>query len=562
MTAAALGCQGEVEDSPEGAGAGVTVDGGGTGAAGAAGSHASGGPGADGGTAGTPPDGSAPLGSDAPVGTVGMRRLTAHEYDNVLRDLLGDTSRPAQARLPEEARSPFDNDWRAQQPSRVLVTGLESIATDVAAALSADPTRMASVVGCTPSGTGEACMRDFVGRFTRLAWRRQVTAAEVDALTALGMSFAGSNGSFEEGVEVIVRALLQSAELVYRIELGGAPEGEPFALTDHEVATRISFLLWGSTPDATLLDAADAGELATAAGRRAAATRLLEDPRAREQIDRFHAMWLGYERLPHATDLTAAMRNESRALVERVVFDEARPWTDLFTSTETFLDATLAQHYGLPAPAVASGDWIDTSGSGRQGILSSGAFLSAAANPLDTSPTKRGKLVSERLLCLTVPPPPPDVMADKPPATELAACKADRYQAHRTEARCAGCHQSMDGIGFGLERYDREGRYREVEEDNPACAISGNGELPGQGAFNGPAELSDLLVGANLLDACVVAQLFEFTMGRPAEPVEQPLVEDHAARFADDGRLFDALLLEIVGSDAFAFGRAPVEASP
>lgn len=557
-----LGCSGELEEAGS---EGATSPAGGSGAA-AAGAGGDGSPaggagrdGAAGQTAGA--DASAPVLPDGlAVGGTGMRRLSAHELDNVLRDLLGDESRPARSRLPEDVRSPFDNDYRSQQVSRVLVSGLESLAGEVVARLLSDPPRLARVVGCQPEGTGEACMRQFVTRVARLAFRRPLQRDEVDGLVALGMTFATPSDGFEDGVEVVLRALLQSAELLYRIELapgGQDAEGEPFVLSDHQIATRMSFLIWGSTPDAALLDAADAGELSSVEMRRVTARRMLEDPRARDQVDRFHAMWLGYETLPHAAALTAAMRRESQALVHRVAFDDGRAWTELFTSGESFLDATLASHYGLPAPADSAGAWVDLAGSGRQGILSQGAFLSAAANPLDTSPTKRGKLVLDRLLCTPVPPPPPDVEADEPPAAELGMCKVDQYAAHRSQQRCAGCHQAMDGIGFGLERYDRAGRYRETEEGRPECAISGQGELPDLGPFSGPAELSDLLVGADLLDQCLVAHLFEHAMGRPAEPAESALLARHEASYVDSGRRFDALVLALVQDESFAHGRAP-----
>ncbi len=519
----------------------------------------------DGGTGQATPgsdDAVPPLPDGVEVGGTGLRRLTAHEYDNVIRDLLGDDTRPARSRLPEDVRSPFDNGWQAQVPSRVLVAGLESLATDVTAAWLADEPRRSATIGCTPAGTGEACMREFTERFARLAWRRPVTEAEVEEIVELGMSFAPTPSDFHSGVEVIVRALLQSAELLYRIEFGSTPEGEPFALTAHEIATRMSFLIWGSSPDPQLLDHADGGMLESAEGRRDAALRLLSDPRARDQVDRFHAMWLGFESLPHSVELTRAMRTESRTLVERVVFEERRAWTELFQSTETWLDDTLASHYGLPAPSSASGGWVDVGDSGRQGILSHGAFLSAAANPLDTSPTKRGKLVLDRLLCAPVPPPPPDVEADEPPSADLGMCKVDQYAAHRTEPRCAGCHSAMDGIGFGLERYDRAGRYREVEEGRPQCAIDGRGELPDHGPFSGPAELSDLLVAADLLDECVVSQLFTYAMGRPPEAGEDALLQLHARHYIDAGRLFDELVLQTVQHEAFAIGRAPTEATP
>jgi hypothetical protein len=493
------------------------------------------------------------------VGPVGMRRLSRYELDNTVRDLVGDDTRPAQQLLPEDPRTPFDNEYAEQVVSQPLVESIEILARGVAERLVADPDRLAGVVGCTPSGaTDEACMRSFVESFGRLALRRPLLPAEVDDFVALGMDYAAQTDAFETGVEVIVRALLQDAELVYRIELGTEVEGEPglYRLTPYELASRMSYFLWGSTPDAALLDAAEAGQLDDAEGVRDMALAMLDDPRARAHVDRFHSLWLGYAELPHAQDLTNAMREETAALVERTIFEEPSSWLDLFTADETWLDTTLAEHYGLPAPAGGEG-WVSYGSSGRMGILSHGSFLSVASNVADTSPTKRGKLVREQLMCQPIPPPPPDVMADNPPGEGTAECKVDRYAVH-AEGACAGCHDQMDLVGFGLEAYDRTGRFREHDEGLPQCPIAGEGELIGVGTFEGPAGLAQLLVENELLEGCVAEQLYRYAMGRDVEEVDGPLVDDLVTEFVDAGYRFDELMLAVVTHEAFGYRREEV----
>lgn len=491
------------------------------------------------------------------VGRIGLRRLTRYEYDNTLRDLLGDDTRPASQALPEDPLTPFDNEYAQQEASQPLIEGLEQIARDAAQRLVDDPERFAEVVGCEPAGAAdEGCLRDFVARFGRRALRRPLESAEIDDFVALGLEYAEREGDVRAGVAVLVRAFLQDAELVYRVEQGAPVDGQPGmrALGSFEIAARLSYFLWGTTPSDELLDAAEAGELHTPEQRLAMAAQMLEDPRARTQINRFHAMWLGYAQLPHAPDLTNAMRTESAALVDRVVFDEREPWRNLFTATETFVDAVLAAHYGLPAPAGGEG-WVAYGDSGRQGILSHGSFLSVASGPGDTSPVRRGKLIREQLMCQPIPPPPPNVDADVPPTGEDAECKWDRYAVHREAGACAGCHAQMDPIGFGLERYDREGRYRTHDDGAPQCTITGDGELVGVGTFNGPAELSALLVAQGLLEPCVAQQTYRFVLGRPIAPDDLPVVLELAAELAEGDGRFDTMIGALVSHPAFTHRR-------
>jgi hypothetical protein len=438
----------------------------------------------------------------------------------------------------------------------VLISALETAASDIAARLSTDASRLAQVVGCEPAGHDDvACLTSFVERFGRRALRRPLSAPEVQAFVALGTTFAEQQQDFDEAVDVIVRALLQHPNFVYRIEHGSATE-EPgiYRLDDFEVATRLSYLVWGSTPDDALLEDAEAGHLSTSEDVRAAALRLLADDRARTRVDRFHAMWLGYYRLPHAADLTAAMRNETRALVEQVVFVDRSPWLDLFTAPGTFIDDLLAEHYELPAPGSNAPVWVEYGSSGRQGLLSHGSFLSVAGKFGDTSPTQRGKLIRKRLLCQEIPPPPPDVNVDEPPASADSECKWDRYEVHRQSGSCKSCHDLIDPVGFGLENFDEQGRYREHDDGYPECTIAGDGDIDGV-PFNGPEGLADVLVESETLDRCVVRQVYRFAMGHEASDDDARYVDDLVASFRADGHRFDELILALVSDEAFLFRR-------
>lgn len=242
---------------------------------------------------------------------------------------------------------------------------------------------------------------------------------------------------------------------------------------------------------------------------------------------------------------------ESDALITRVVFDEGRPYGELFTFPETYVDAALADHYGLPS--VSSASWVGyPDPARRQGLLSHGSFLSVGGKFGDTSPVQRGQNVVKRLLCRDIPPPPPDVNADDPPVAPAGAiCKEDRYTMADTPG-CAACHSQLDPLGFGLENYGPDGAWRDVEPDEPSCSISGDGHLTGLGDFRGAAELGSLISESEELSACLVRHLYQFTVGREPVDEEQPLLDDVANRF-HGARDLRGLLVELVQSDAFRF---------
>jgi len=491
------------------------------------------------------------------VGASGLRRLTAVEYAATVYDLVG-VDVDAALLLPEDWRQPFDNDYTTQVVSQALIEGAELLAADVAALVVADIGLREAVVGCTPKSTADAeCFRSFITTFGRLALRRPLTAGEVDRYAGLLVE-ADESDDFYAAVDVGLRMFLQHPEFLYRVELGVAVADVPgvFRLSDHEIATRLAYFLWGSTPSDALLDLADAGELHTTDQIISVASLMFDDPRARARVGRFHALWLGYEQLPHGPTLAAAMQAETQALIDRVLFDDGSPWQDLLRAEETFVGATLAEHYGLPAPADTElSDWVPYGESGRQGLLSHGTFLSAMAKVDDSSPTKRGILVRSRLMCQDIPPPPPEVNVDDVEPPE-GTCKEDFYREVHAQGNCAGCHNLVDPIGLGLEHYDHRGVFRTVENDDPTCVISGDGMLDGV-PFNGPAELSDLLLDSGTLNGCVTKQIYRFAMGRSElGPLDRAFVSSIVDEVGSDVELdLMELLLRFVSDEAFVLRR-------
>lgn len=515
---------------------------------------------------GTAGDGSSADDGDAPVpdevadevGPSGLRRLSVAEYESTVLDLLGIDAEQARELLPSDTLTPFDNTYALQIPSEPLVKGLELLAGDLAEAAIADPDVRAAIVPCSPTGPDDAaCYAEFVSTFGRRALRRPLTDDEVERFSAL-LAHGGEAGDFWVGVGAGLRAFLQHPEMVYRVEIGTPVDDHPglFRLSSFEVGARLSYFVLGTTPPEWLLDAAEAGDLDDAEGVAAAAQELLADPRARARVDRFHALWLGWSTLSR-DGIYGAMHDETNALLERVIFDDQRPWTDVLVSDETWLTAELAEHYGLPAPDGAAG-WVPYGDSGRAGLLSHGAFLSVGAKFGDTSPTQRGKLVRTQLFCTEIPDPPPDLMVDvdEPPPAPADACKHERYFMWQ-EQQCAGCHNLMDPIGFGLEQYDATGAFRLTDDGRPECPIDGEGDFVGVGTFNGPAELGRLAVDTGLVEACVARQIYRFATGRidlddHDEALLSRLVETSTG---DDGlHLFD-WITAYVASEAFRLRR-------
>jgi hypothetical protein len=352
------------------------------------------------------------------------RRLTRTELDATVRDVLGDDTAPAAKVLAEDEYNPFDNDYTLQRASRALIDSLEAFAED-AALRAVSVENRDRVVPCTPEDAGDtACFSETIEALGRRLFRRPLGADEVSAYLTLQAFATEDNEAVENdfytGVRLVIQSMLQDPEFLYRIEIGTA-ESDPtlLRLDGYEIATRLAFLLWGSTPSDELLDAARDGELAAGAGRRDHAERLLADTRARSTVHRFHAMWLGYRTIPHEAELTAAFDLETSRLLDHVIFDEPSSYLDLFLSPRTYLNDRLAEHYGLPEPANGAG-WVEYGDSGRAGILSHGSVLAAFSKFSDTSPTQRGIFVQTRLLCNEVHPPPANVNVDKPPISDDA----------------------------------------------------------------------------------------------------------------------------------------------
>ncbi len=492
------------------------------------------------------------------MGPVGLRRLTQSELHATLSLALDEdeaTLRELIDRLPADSSTPFDNDVVTQTPSAPLVEGLLSIAETLSARLADDPDRMHAVWGCVPDGpSDEACLRSGVEKLGRRLLRRPLSADEVDAYASF-IAAAEADDDFTVALALVLQSLLLDGEFLYRVEIGERVDEDLVRLRDDEVATRLAFLLWGQGPDDALLDRVAAGELSDATRLRDTVDSMIADVRTLRQVRRLHAMWLGYEDMPIGGPLGDSLRAETDALIERGLVE--RSWLSMFESESTWLDETLAEHYGIPLPGGQAG-WVEYPDLRRGGLMSHGTVLSLGKKFGDTSPTERGKAVWTRLLCQEIPPPPPEVDSGIPPSGGPAnACKEQRYDM-REQAECASCHVILDSIGFGLENYGPAGEWRVKEPDRPDCNISGEGELVGGEPFAGAAALGTLLVETGQLEGCFMQNVYQFAVGRSVSDEDAPMITAMTETFEDRDD-FVRLIRAFATSEGFRHRVLPTE---
>ena len=488
------------------------------------------------------------------LGPQGLRRLTIEELRATLSDLVAATDEELdelEAMIPADTQTPYDNDYRDQEPSAPLIEGMASLSERLAEMIVSDPQRRDAILGCSPSGPGdEACLRTFIEHFGRLAFRRPLAAQDVDAYASF-IEDAQADADFDVAFTLVVEAMLMDVRFLYMVEVGTpAAEADVVELDDYEMAARLAFLLWGRAPDDTLLDLARDGELSSQGGVQSVAAQMLDAPAAEAQLQRIHAMWLSYDDMPLDPTLATSLRAETDALVGRALQEGS--WTSMFVSDETYLDTTLAEHYGIALPGGAPG-WVEYPDIRRRGLLSHGSVLTLGKKFADTSPTERGKAIWTRMLCNEIPPPPPDVDSGVPPSAGGAdACKDERYGPLQEEQPCATCHTIIDQIGFGLENYGPAGEWRTSEPGKPNCSIQGEGSIAGE-PFAGAGALGELLVESGQLEACFMKNFYQYAVGRTAredDDFDQAAVAALSTKFETQDDLRD-VVAALVSSQAF-----------
>ena len=490
-----------------------------------------------------------------------LRLLTRSEYAHTVTDLLSIPA-PAVDNLPvETVVDGFDNNASAGAVTSRHIDEYLALGERLAAqAIMVSRWKLATC----PAGNG--CDRTFVTTFGRRAFRRPLTEAEITRHLAL-FDPAITGGSFEKGMELAIRAMLSAPSFLYRSELGEkAPDGT-YKLSQYEVATALSYFFWGTTPDDMLLEAARAGTLATPQGIEAQAMRLLADARSKPAVAAFFRQWLGTDGFlftnkdaaiyPKFTDpVRKAMVEELDAFATNVVFSGTGKLPELFTADYVFVNQALGGFYGLAGAGATMGKVpVTMPERNRGGLLTLGAVLGAHAHPNESSPVRRGLFVRSRLLCQTLPPPPPGLDIT-PPGLDPTLTTRDRFAKHASDAACATCHKLIDPLGFGFERYDGVGDYRAVEHGKP---VDARGEVLGLEdmndgkvtPFNGLGELGRILSESPNAQACFARQLFRYARGGENGPADACAISRLQSAFKESGHDIKRLLVEVVKGKSF-----------
>jgi len=497
-----------------------------------------------------------------------IRRLSAWEYDNTISDLLDDDSNPSSS-FPQEGGSGFDNNADVAAVTWLIANKYMLAAEEISARAVTD---LGTLLPCDPlSGDERACVDQWVGEFGPRAWRRPLSATERDAMLSL-FDDRRTIDDLPTSIALVLQAFLQSPHFLYRVELGiPGEEGEPsIALDDYEMASRLSYFLWGSMPDGELLTAAAAGELRDPTAIEDQARRMLDDSKSRRMVEHFHEQWLGTVRLTSidkdtaifptwSPELSLTQAAEVAAFVDHVIFESDEPTlATLLTANYTFVDGELAEFYGLPTPVGSGLQRAEAAEGGPRlsGLLSLGGILSAYSKSNQTNPIARGIFVREQLLC-QIPPPPPDDVDLIPPEPDPNATTRELFEQHRSDPACSGCHMLFDPIGFGFEGFDAVGRWRTTENRFP---IDASGELTSvdvAGPFDGVQDLGQKLAQSEDVAECVARQWFRFAYGRTeSEELDACTMETLTATFAESGYDMRELLVALSQTDAFLYRSA------
>ena len=411
---------------------------------------------------------------------------------------------------------------------------------------------------------GEAA-RAVVERFASRAFRRPATAEEVSRLVKF-VDLASRNGeSFERGIQLAVQATLVSPEFLFRVELDSRPapnasQAEAVPISEFELAARLSYFLWSSTPDDELFDLARQGKLRQGDTLEKQVRRMLQDRKADALVENFAGQWLQFRNLRTVSPdrrrfrgfdeaLRTAMQKETELFFANVMRDD-RSLLDFIDADYTFLNERLARHYGIPGVKGEAFRKVALTDGIRGGVLTQASVLTVTSNPTRTSPVKRGKWILEQILGTPPPPAPPDV----PPLADdrkgpLKGTLRMRMEQHRTDPMCASCHSKMDPLGFGFENFDAVGAWRDRDGDSP---VDPSGELPSGQKFQGPKELKAILKARkNDVARCLAEKLLTYALGRGLEYYDACALDAIVDATAKDGYRLSRLVMEVVHSDPF-----------
>jgi hypothetical protein len=491
------------------------------------------------------------------------------------------TLRPSLDSVKHYERTSLENNTIAQLQYPPVI-GFLRILGPFQAARPADSRSLRKILTCRPAEPMEedACARQILTTITRRAYRRPVTAADVDPLMAFYKE-GRSGGVFEDGIELALRRILASPQFLVRAEKepGNIAVGQSYRISDLELASRLSFFLWSSIPDDELINVASQNRLRNATVLEQQVRRMLADPKSAALVDNFAAQYLYLRNLPATSpssvfypdwdhELRLAFQRETQLLFESII-RENRSVVDVLNADYTFVNERLAKHYGIPNiygshfRRVNLGPEMDY----RRGILGKGSFLSVTwVQNFRTSPVKRGVWVLENLLGTPPPEPPPNVppLEDTKGAPGKIPTLRERMTLHRVSQPCAGCHAIMDNIGFALENFDADGKWRTREKLLEGAGASGSGAAVGEVPLdvavelydgqkvNGPTELRQALLRYSpQFVRTFTERTMTYALGRGVEYFDMPVIRTIVRDAEKQDNKFMAIVMGIVNSPPF-----------
>ena len=502
------------------------------------------------------------------AGPVALRRLTAEQYERSIHDVLGRHITVPSRLDPDDRREGLlavGSSFAGITPS-----GFEKYEAAAAtiAEQALDAEHRDDLVPCQPesaSAADDACARAFVEQVGRRLLRRSPTGQETEARVQIAAAAAEALGGFYPGLELALASLLVSPDFLFRVEEAETDPSDPSRsrLTSVSMAPRLSYLLWNTTPDDDLLDAAEAGELVSESGLASQLERMLSSPKLETGLRSIFSDLYDFKQFDDGLVRkdSALFPAYSQPMVEEAKEQTLRTivahlaangdYRELFTTRESFLTRRLGVVYQVPVPTPSGWEpYLFSEDAGRAGLLSHISFNALHSHPGRSSATLRGKFVREVLLCQTVPAPPADIDFSIVENTmgELRTAR-ERLEAHVENDACAGCHTLMDPIGLALESFDAVGMERLQEN---GVTIDTSGELDGV-PYADAAGLGQALSEHPNLGPCLVRNLYRYSLGRSVAAGEEALLEHLNMRFAEEGFQVTELLREVLMSDGFRF---------